>query len=100
MFHNPARSGTITANRDYVRGNDQIVRKARNSVLRCAELCIEYGGARFEQQSVQYSYKLTLFDIIQYLVSQSTYNVILRCVRVTVVVAEQQEAILNLSVYF
>jgi hypothetical protein len=38
-FNNTARSGTIAANWDYVRGNDQIVRKAGNSVLRSAELC-------------------------------------------------------------
>jgi len=41
MFHNTALSGAIAAVCDHVRGNDQIVRKARNSVLRHAELCIE-----------------------------------------------------------
>jgi hypothetical protein len=41
MLHSTARSGTIAANRDHVRGNYQIVGTARNSVLRRAEMCIE-----------------------------------------------------------
>jgi len=41
MFPNTRRGGTIAADRDHVRGNDQIVRTARNCVLRCAKLCIE-----------------------------------------------------------
>ena len=41
MVHNAARSGTTAENPDHVRGNDHIVRKASNYVLRRAELCVE-----------------------------------------------------------
>jgi len=36
---------------DCIRGNDEIIRKATNSLLRGAELSIQKGGGHFQQQS-------------------------------------------------
>jgi hypothetical protein len=33
---------------DHIRGNDEVVRKVTNSLLRHAELCIQNGGGYFE----------------------------------------------------
>jgi myo-inositol-1-phosphate synthase len=33
---------------DHLRGNDEIIRKVTNSVLRYAELCIQNGGGYIE----------------------------------------------------
>jgi hypothetical protein len=39
---------------DCITGNDEIIRKATNSILRHAEMCIKMVGGHFEQYTVLY----------------------------------------------